>query len=292
MVRANIATCLKERAFRSFTSGRALQHAAFELSFCYTLGFGVRKDDAKASALLKQAAMSPHDLLDEVNRARKSSLRVPPRGSIYGQTIDRGHIQSALRGLHYIRKEKLNDVTSWLRKEIVDVGSVLGIEYLVIGIMKLTLVEILIFQEKWEMAQEVETQVLRWSSKTRGDTHVDTLSSKGSLALILRERQNWEEAEALQTQAWITSLLELGVVHATTLSNMEHLALTFKVQGKLDRAERLAKQALQIRNIEYGSENPGTKNLLNILSSTNHENVIYERMKRDAVQVTTTMALW
>lgn len=292
LVRANIATCLEERAFRSFTSGFALQHTAFELSFCYTLGFGVRKDDTKASALLKQAAKSPRNLQDEINRARKSSLRSPPRGSIYAQTVNRGHNNAAIAGLHSFKNEKVNDFASWLRKELVDVESVLGIEHLVIGILKSTLAQILVSQKKWEMAQEVETSVLRWSSKTLGDTHPNTLSSKGSLASILRQRQNWDETETLQTQIWITSLLALGVDHATTMSNMVNLILTFQGQGKLERAERLAKQALQIRKIEYGSENPGTKNLLNVLSSINHEKVIYERMKRDAVQVMIMMALW
>ena len=285
LVRVNIATCLEERSFSSFSSRLALQHAAFELSFCYTLGFGVRRDETKASALLKQAAMSPRDLLEAVDRARKSSLRSPPRGSIYTQTLNRGQTRSATDGLQYFRKEKLDEVTSWLRKEIVDVESVLGIDHRVIGIMKSTLAQILIFQKRWNMAEEVETQVLRWSSKTLGDTHPDTLSSKGSLASILRGRHNWEEAEALQTQVWITSLLELGVDNAITMSNMENLVLTFKLQGKLEKAERLAKQALQLREIEYGSENRGTKNLLKIISSINEESVIYQRMKSDAVQV-------
>lgn len=291
LVRANIATCLEERAFGSFTSGFALQHAAFELSFCYTLGFGVRKDDTKASALLKQAAKSPRNLQDEINRARKSSSISPPRGSIYAQTLNRGHYNAAIAGLHYFKNEKVNDFASWLRKEIVDVESVLGIEHLVNSIMKSTLAQILVFQKKWEMAQEVETNVLRWSSKTLGDTHPNTLSSKGSLASILMQRHHWEEAETLQTQVWITSLLALGMDHAITMGNMESLILTFKVQGKLERAERLAKQALQIRKMEYASENPGTKNLLNILSSINQDNVIHERMKRDAVQVMIMMAL-
>ncbi len=233
LVRANIAICLKERVFRSLTSGFALQNAAFELFFCYTLEFDVRKHDTKASALLKQAAMSPHNLLNEVNRARQSYLWTP-RGGLFNSSSYRGFLSSSYDGRYHLENEKS---TSWLRKEILDVESTFETEHPVISTMQSMLVEIFLFQEKWEMAQEVETKVMRWSPKTQGDTLSDILLSKGILALILRRLHNWEEAEALQTQVLTTCLLELGVVHEVTISNIENLVLTFQVQGKLERAE-------------------------------------------------------
>ena len=261
---------------------------AFELSLCYTLGFGVKKDNIKASALLKQAARSQGELIHEIDRVRYGRSKPPPRQGVFNASAYRGYnLRRSTIGYRYsLEQGNLDQAASRLRTELADVESSLGIDHQIIGYLKSTLATVLIGQEKWEEAQMLETQNLQQSSEKLGERHPDTLSIRSSLAFIYAKQKRWKEAELLQTQAVTASLSEVGLDAAVTLTSMNNLVVIFRGQGELEKAERLAKQVLEIRMNALGSENPDTKNSSEMLASFKTEQDFWKRWETKTLQVT------
>ena len=263
---------------------------AFELSFCYTLGFGVNKDDVKASALLKQAARSQVELTYEIDRVRYGRSKPPPRQGIYNLSSYRGHaISISTSGRYYLEKGNLDQAASRIRKEIADFESVVGVDHQISGFMKSTLAQVLLYEEQWEEARKLVSQVLQYNSETLGERHPDTISTRSSLALIYAKQQKWKEAELLQTQAVTASLSELNLDAAVTLTSMSNLASIFQDQGKWEKAERLGKQVLEIRKNALGLKNRDTMNISELLTSFDKEQDFWKRRETQAVQVTLTI---
>ena len=264
------------------------RRAAFELSFCYTLGFGVKKDDIKASALLKQAARSQGELTYEIDRVRYGRSKPPPRQGIYNASAYRGHnLRRSTIGYRYnLEKGNLDQAASRLGTELADVESIVGVDHRISGFLRSTLTTVLIGQKNWEEAQKLEMQSLQQNSETLGERHSDTLSTRSSLALIYAKQKKWKEAELLQTQAVTASLSEVGLDAAVTMTSLSNLAALFRDQGKLEKAERLGKQVLEIRTNALGSGNPDTKNSSEFLASCKTEQDFWIRWETETLQVT------
>lgn len=290
-VRTYIASCLEEKVVKPFGLALTSQRAAFELSFCYTLGFGVDKDDVKASALLKRAARSQGELTSEIDRVRYGSSRPPPRQGVYNLSSYRGHAitRSTTSGRYYLEKGNLDQAASRIRKEIADLESVVGVDHQISVFLKSTLTKVFLLKEQWEEAQKLETQVLQCNSETLGERHPDTISTRSSLALIYAKQKKWKEAELLQTQAVTASLSELTLDAAVTLTSLSNLASIFQDQGRWEKAERLGKQVLEIRKNTLGLENPDTMNISELLTSFDKEQDFWKRWETETVQVTLTI---
>ena len=287
-VRTYIATCLENRVVEHSVPALTLRRTAFELSFCYTLGFGVKKDDFKASAFLEQARRSQGELIYEVDRVRYGKAKPPSRQGIYNASAYRGHnLGRSTIGYRYnLERGNFDQAASRLRAELADIESMEGVDHQISGFLRSTLTTVLIGQEKWEEAQILETQTLQQCSETLGQRHPDTLSTRSSLAFIYAKQKKWKEAELLQTQAVTASLSEVGLEAAVTLTSMSNLAAIFRDQGKLEKAERLGKQVLEIRMRALGPENRDTKNSSEFLASLKSEQDVWRRWETETLQVT------
>ena len=221
---------------------------------------------------------------------RDDRLTPPPRQGIYNQSAYRGHTvtRSPTGYRYFLGKRDLDEAASRLRTELADVESVMGINHQISGFLKSTLTSVLIVQEKWEEAQELEAQILQQSSETLGERHPDTLSTRSSLAFVYAKQKKWKEAELLQTQAVTASLSEVGLDAAVTLTSMSNLAVLFRDQGCLEKAERLGKQVLEIRTNSLGSEHPETKISSGFLTTLKTEHDAWKRWETETVKVTLT----
>ena len=286
-IRTYIAACLEERASKSSALAYTSQCAAFELAFCYTLGFGVNKDDARASTLLVQAHRSQEELTNEINRVRHGKRRAHARQSVYIQSLYRGHtITKSLGGdRYYCKKGTMDEAAFHIRKEIENFGDVVGAYHRIVRSLKSTLTNVLTLQGRWEEAQEVATQVLQCSSETLGERHPDTMTSRSSLAVILTKQKHWKKAELLHKQAMTASLTELPLDHGVTLSSMNSLAVMFVSQGRWDEAERLEKHVLQNSYDALGSEHPSSLDSVEHLADFKKEQDLWEKRETKAVQV-------
>lgn len=184
------------------------------------------------------------------------------------------------------KKGILDEAASHIRNEITDVENILGADHRIIRSLKSIFAKVLIWQERWEEAQKLETQVLQWSSQKLGERHPDTMSSRIDLAFIQSKQKRWKEAGLFQRQAMTASLSDLGLDHGITLRSMSALALTFSSQGKWEEAERLEKHVLQIKNGALGSENRDTLHSADVLNAFKEKQDLWKRLEMKAIQVT------
>ncbi|KAG8528203.1 uncharacterized protein KY384_007120, partial [Bacidia gigantensis] len=264
--RTHIANRLEVRVSNSSAPKIARQSAAFELSLCYTLGFGIDKDETKASALLKEAEMTPDHLLREIRLTQDLSLEATDQKRMYGKAMPPMRRIGTIDDLYYRKLGNLNSATSRLQQEVGDIESVFGPGHRIVLTLKSTLSKIYIIQEKWEMASELELQILEAASKTVSEEHPDMLATKASIAVILGKLGYWEDAELLESQVLIVCLVNLSIDESSTIKSMERLAAALGEQRKWERAERLAEQALRVREVVDGMQHSDTKNALKIIS--------------------------
>ena len=269
-----------------------MQRAAFELSLCFTLGFGVDKDDIKACALLEEAGMFSFNLLGEINSARnmtETSIQYG-RWSILNKAGRIGHVGTANVYHSGITNETLNVTMARLEKEIADVESVLGDQHQIIGILKSSVVTVAISQRNWDLAGDVETRLLEWSQRTLGYFESFTLNCKMELGWIRSKQLRLDESELLLTQVLAESLLELVLDHGVTMSSVIYLVPILYTQGKWAKAKRLSKQALQIMEIEYGPEHYRTRVLLDMMSRNQQNEAGFDDFVKNILQVRLTIA--
>lgn len=262
-----------------------MQLVAFELSICFTLGFGVEKDDLKARAYLEQAGMLSSDLRAEIASAR--NMMEDPisygRSSIYGRTARKGGVISAYDN---DTTKKLSDIAmARLKKEIADVKSVLGDKHRVVGLLKDSLAKIAIKQKNWDLACDLQTGLLEWSQESLGYLEGFTLRCKVELGFIWAEQLRMNKGELLLSQAFAESLLQLGPDNIITVTSMNYLAVVLHIQGKWEKARRLSNQALQILQIAYGREHRQTQDLLATMSLHCQNEAKLKDFVQDIIQV-------
>lgn len=284
-VRSHILACLKERVSRSSTPTIALHHEAFELSICYTLGFGAHKDDDKAKTLLEQAGSSLEDLAHEVNLVQNCQLERSPREGPYNSALHQGQVGLTTGGQQYA--EDLKSASLRIKTEIVSLEEAIGASHRIVVILKSTLTNVLILQEEWEEAKHMQVDVLEWTSRRLGSSHPDTIWSLSNLAYIYSKQRRWNEAELLQTHAMIAGL-SWGLYYRTTLRSMHLLAWNFQHQGKWDKAARLGEHVQEIREEFFDSEDPSNIDISDTMKSFSEEKDMWKRVEVNSLQVTIT----
>ena len=284
-VRRTIAMGFEERLQARSSSKRTCQNAAFELSICHTLGFGVLKDDSKALDLLKYSEKSQEDLVEEINQVRSNDGRPRSRSGVYLSALHRGHTKSTTGGRMYQEQGLLDKAASWIEQEITDLQRVLGSDHRIIAVLRSTLCKVYVVQERFKEAQMLEIQVLDSSSRSLGCDHPDTLGSRSHLAIILYLQKQWGKAELLQRQTVTASLSAIGIDHGGTLTSMALLADMIQDQGRLEEAERLWEHILEIRRRTFGSEDLDTVRASKKLSQLNNEQVFWKNAESEATQV-------
>ena len=120
----------------------------------------------------------------------------------------------------------------------------------------------------WELAEELEAQVMESSQSKLGADHPDTLTSMGNLASTYRNQGRWEEAEKLQVQVMESRKTKLGADHPSTLSSMGNLASTYREQGRWEEAEKLQVQVMKWSKTKLGADHPDTLTSISNLALT------------------------
>jgi serine/threonine protein kinase/lipopolysaccharide biosynthesis regulator YciM len=118
-----------------------------------------------------------------------------------------------------------------------------------------------------EAQPHLERSVGLRAARLRAD-HLDTLSSKGSLAALYLDRGWYDQAETLVKEVIAARSAQLGAGHPDTLTSKNHLAYLYARQGNFDRAEPLFKEVLTARVAQLRADHPDiltTKNTLALL---------------------------
>ena len=85
----------------------------------------------------------------------------------------------------------------------------------------------------------LQEQVLEATTRTLGEEHPDTLTSRSNLASTYRHQGRLEDAARLHKQVVEAIIRTLGEEHPNTLTSRGNLASTYWHQGRWDEAEKL-----------------------------------------------------
>ncbi|KAG8721809.1 hypothetical protein FRC09_007345 [Ceratobasidium sp. 395] len=129
-----------------------------------------------------------------------------------------------------------------------------------------TLSDIYRKQGRWDLAEQVQIQLLEACREQLGVDHPGTLKCMGELAATYTEQYRWDEAEELQTHVALTMKRTLGDRHPSTLSSLHALAQTYEGQKNFEQATKLLSQVLQVSQEVLGLRHPDTLSTLGALA--------------------------
>src|SRR5271170_2689860 len=107
-LRSYIAKCLKDKASDIESNPgyeASSREAAFQLAFCYQVGFGVRRDDERSQDFLSQSLRQREELNREINRVKEEFVSLSFQGS-YGRLVHQGYVAFDFAG-YYLEKKLL-----------------------------------------------------------------------------------------------------------------------------------------------------------------------------------------
>jgi hypothetical protein len=286
-LRSYIAKCLKDKASDIESNPASSREAAFQLAFCYQVGFGVRKDDERSQAFLSQSLRQHEELNLEINRAKEEFMSLPFQES-FRRLSYQGYIKWDLAE-YYLEKKLLDNIEAEYRREIADIESTtLGEIPHITSILKLMLSSVLENQGRWKEAEELGVQVVETVKRAFGQESPGTLTSMGNLASAYRNQGRWKEAEELEVQVMETRKRVLGQEHPDTLASMTNLASTYRNQGRWKEAEELEVQVMETMKRVLGQEHPSTLASMGNLASTYRNQGRWKEAEELEVQVMET----
>jgi len=266
---------------------------AFQLAFCYDIGFGTKSDDIQRQIWLAKSIRQLDDLNIEKEAVQPAWRKM--------REIDGVKEVDLIHEYRTWGRQKLEEAQVAYEREIRDMerefGEIHHIPLTLCNILGNLLDEIREFQKakelrlrirdqigtdvidhpyyiqsivdvaqshinlgEWTAAQQLLENALKHSENTQGHTtqSLAATSIRGILAVTLCNQGQWKEAEALQVQIMQTRKRVLGQQHPDTLGSMNNLALTYWNQGRLKEAEELLMQVMETNSRVLGQEHPET----------------------------------
>ena len=126
---------------------------------------------------------------------------------------------------------------------------------------------VLVQQESWTDAQEIEEQKLNMLRELRGENHSDTVVSISLLAWICEENGQWTKAEKLKLEVIDKNRSILGPDHEDTVRYMEDTVTFYMRLGDLENAEILTLEVMEIRKRSLGDSHAETIRTMNFLAA-------------------------
>src|SRR5271155_2136506 len=270
-VRSYIRRCLEHRVLNIATDSRTRDagNLAFQLAFCYKIGFGVARSDQKSQEMLLKSGRAQEELSETVHQIHRwDSVSEVRADTIYINLLRLGHITQVDKADQYRKSGKIEYAEEEIRREIRDTVSYAKKDSKIATFLITDLSRLLHAQGRWNEAEELKVQVMETSLRVLGAEHPDTLTSMASLASTFWNQGRWKEAEELEAQVMETSLRVLGQEHPDTLTSMGNLASTYENQGRWKEAEELEVQVMETSLRVLGQEHPDTLTSMGNLAST------------------------
>ena len=228
-VRKHIFCCLKLQA-TSYRCKACHDSAAFQVAFCYKVGFGISSSEDQVRYWLGDER-TLEDLERELEIVRNADWS---HTDTITKLLDEGyHIQMDYSG-EYQRAGILEASVAEYVREMRDMERVLGRLHPVIRRLKSVLAGCHFQKDEIERAE-----ILYWEVKVQLEDdpeygHEDflTLVATTNLANVLTELAKYEAAEEMYNRTLSGYEKLLGPSHPSTLLNIHRLALLSQYQGK------------------------------------------------------------
>ena len=319
-VRTQIRECLEINYFKNRDQPFAA-HVAFQLAFCYHIGFGVKSNDNTCHMWLGKCAKQPDDLKTE-----KETIQ-PARWKMGGIQEYDGFVSLDL--IHEYRTQgliTLDQARGECERVIDDMAPVFGELHFILLNLYTTWANFLDETGQLSKAKVLRMRIREQIEKTYGINHPYYIESttkvaesheklgewteaqllqeellkgvepegthswavgsiKTNLALIYRNQGRWKEAEELFVQVMETRKRVLGQEHPDTLTSVTNLASTYRDQGRWKEAEELDVQAMETGKRVLGQEHPDTLTSMANLASTYRDQGRWNEAEELEVQV-------
>jgi tetratricopeptide (TPR) repeat protein len=275
----HIFRCLVDEA-SCFSNESRGKNAAFQIAFCYKVGFGISADKSKATHWLKKGDKTIIDLENEIRmvKADKDPIFKSLESEI--DTMDYANEYRQFDRLDYVQQVydaaatnmdqtlgKSHPISLHLNGILASImtgqGDYKGANNIFLKTTKIyeealgredpstltsmsNLASAFWNQGRWKEAEELEVQVVEARKRVLGAEHLDTLKSMANLASTYRNQGRWKEAEELFVQVMETFRRVLGAEHRSTLTSMTNLASMYRTQGQWKEAEELQSKELDI----------------------------------------------
>ncbi|KAI0858827.1 hypothetical protein F4860DRAFT_287009 [Xylaria cubensis] len=236
-VRIYVVQCLEQRANGSCE--QCAKATAFELAFCYTLGFGVMSNTMTAQTWLTRSGSTTDQLGERLEYLRNLTI-----SDIETTTHARSGIKGNFAISHNVRygSENFQSAEIHLSREIQDLEKYLGIDNWQLFELKFELIHLIWAQNKAKQAT-VMAEAYRISIQRRyGTEHMLHIRIMLVLADLYGEQGVWDDAEKLLLQSKRILVENIGLRHHLTLQTCASLASTYVERGKIIEAEEEFKQ--------------------------------------------------
>ncbi|KAI1255339.1 hypothetical protein MGN70_003404 [Eutypa lata] len=203
---------------------------ALQRALCYTIGFGIERDEAKAANILAENNIEPQSLHDLVAQC-KQQASIHPSMSMH-KLWRMSHVGRVDLPYQYLRQGKLRSAQRQLLKETNDLQEVFGKDTTLATALETELVGLYEMQGRLREAQELQERMVARHKRLLGEEHLDTLTSVATLASILSNRGLWRDAEQLQVKCLGVTKRAYGGDNYEVFSASFGLALTYIRQGE------------------------------------------------------------
>ena len=291
-VRTQIRECLEIKYFRNHKQPFAA-HIAFQLAFCYQIGFGVESDDSTSHMWLRKSAKQSDDLEAEkeaVQPARWKSSRMQGYEGLVWVDLIHEYRTQGLENLENARVE-CERVIRDMTRVFGEVHSISLMLYKTFGNLLDELGELLeskalrmwvreqiekthginhpyyiesildVFKSHEKLGELKEAQLLLEEVLQKSTESIDSTTVgliKHCLATTFRKQGRWKEAEELLVPGMEALKRVFGQEHPSYLANMNNLALLYQNQGRWKEAEELFVQVMETIKRILGQEHPDT----------------------------------
>jgi tetratricopeptide (TPR) repeat protein len=244
------------------------RNLAFQLAFCYKIGFGVTQSNQRSQELLVKCGRAQEDLdkiTDRIGQPESKSNSRPP--TTYHKLETMGHIKLISVSDLYHKGSELERAEREIRREINNIEHYVGKDSQLAMTHTGTLALLCYAQGRWTDAEKLYVKSVQTCGRVLGPVHADTLSALANLAVTYTKQGRWEEAERIQVAVMQITKKNLGEEHPDTLNSMASMASTYRHQGRLKESEELDVRVVETRKRLLGLEHPSTLNSMIHLAS-------------------------
>jgi len=301
-----LRTQIRESLEKNFFGNQSQPFAAniaFQVAFCYQIGFGVKANDVQRDIWLVKSQKQLDTLQHEKKAVRdkhwKNEGMVRLLNERHLHEINLAH-EYRLRGrkeLEEARKEyerEANDITRefgelhyislYLNQIIADLADELqdfeGAKALRIYLREQTgpnhpnflqsnfeVLKSHVRLGEWVEAQSLQETLVQLVNSGNGVENFTIATIKYGLASTYMNQGQWNKAEVLMAQIVETGKA-LGLEFPYSLSIINNLAVIYRNQGRWKEAEKLGMKAVQDNNRVFGQDHPETLTSMSNLAQT------------------------
>lgn len=230
--------------------------AAFELAFCYTLGFGAPADPVNSAQLLLISGKDESDLLETLRLTKQATLRIFDEESPLKRYSEEGSLRIPENIVDAVLDPEGSDEEASLLREISEMDGILGDANLLTHVLKMSLVTLYEQQGRFELAESACRMALQTVADVLGDSHATTLECLDHLAHIVRENGKLTEAESFQQSAISLTTKRLGKDHVRTKRLLHSYCDTLDLQNRFQESGPIRKDVFNSLCVSLGATHP------------------------------------